>query len=149
MSFSYSSCDGTNDTIDLVRALIADTVAQGHIWEDSEILGFYRIQGLQFQSSQFFNAPAGSNLPSTPVSILRVAALMLDATANNQAKLAAISQLLDVHLAPAVAAKALHDQAAALREVDDNSGAFAIIEQVHTAWDFRQRFWNEVARQSA
>lgn len=147
MAFTYAACDGTNDAIDLVRALIADTVASGHIFEDSEILGFYRIQAAQFQSGQAYSGAAGANLPATPVSYLRVAALALDALASSKSRLSSVTEILDVKLSPAAAAKALHDQAAAYREVDDNSGAFAIIEQVKTTFDYKNRFWAQVMRQ--
>jgi hypothetical protein len=149
MSFTYSFCDGSNDAIDFPRALIADTQATGHVWEDSEILGFTRLQAFQYQSSQTFSAPAGSNLPSTPVPYLRVAALLLDAAASNEAKLSATTALLDWKGDRTKAAAALHAQAKALRDLDDEGGAFAIIEQVHTVWSFQDRFWKMVQRQSA
>jgi hypothetical protein len=81
------------------------------------------------------------------VSFLRVAALALSALASNQSRLASITQLLDVHLAPGVAAKALRDQAAEYRAIDDDAGAFAVIEQVNTSWNMRDRFWAQVQRQ--
>lgn len=149
MSFSYNNCDGTQDSIDFVRLLVSDTVSLNHIFEDSEITGAYRLQALQFQSSQFYTPPNGSNLPATPVSYLRVAALLLDALASNKARLSSITQLLDVKLSPQLASKALRDQAFAYRETDDNAGAFLIIEQVTTDWTFQDRFWNQVQRGAA
>jgi hypothetical protein len=146
MSFSYQF--GNNPQIDYVRLLISDTQELNHIFEDSEISMAYSIQGAQFQSSMFFSPPAGRNLPSSPVSYLRVAALLLDSLASNKARLSSITQLLDVHLAPSVAAKALRDQAQAYRDTDDNSGAFMVIEQCPTTWAFQDRFWNQWQRQS-
>ncbi len=119
------------------------------VWTNEEIFGFYRIQTMQWQSAQFFSGPSvGRNLPDLPVSILRVVALMLDAQANNSAKLAAITKLLDINLNPAMAAKAFHDQADALRQVDDDAGAFAVIEQIKTTWDWRDRMFKQYQRQS-
>lgn len=148
MSFSYNNCDGSQDNIDFVRLLISDTVNTNHIFEDSEITGAYRIQAATFQSSQTYSGLNGTDLPTTPVSYFRVAALLLDAIASNKARLSSITQLLDVKLAPSVAAKALRDQAQSYRDVDDNSGAFAIIEQVNTSFSFADRFWSQVQRQA-
>ena len=45
--------------------------------------------------------------------------------------------------------KALHDQAEAYREIDDNSGAIFIIEQVNDQFSFYDRFWKQIQRQTA
>jgi len=148
MAFTYNSCDGTNDQVDFVRLLCSDTQSLNHIFEDTEILGAYRIQQAQFQSGQFYSGPAGKNLPATPVSYLRVAALLLDSLAANKARLASIKQLLDVRLDSSDASIQLRATAAEYREVDDNSGAFVIIEQVNDWPSFRDRFWKTVQRQS-
>jgi hypothetical protein len=148
MAFTYNSCDGTNDQVDFVRLLCSDTQSLNHIFEDTEITGAYRIQQAQFQSGQFYSGPAGKNLPATPVSYLRVAALLLDALAANKARLASIKQLLDVRLDSSDASIQLRATAAEYREVDDNSGAFVIIEQVNDWPSFRDRFWKTVQRQS-
>lgn len=145
MSFSYQA--GNNPTIDYVRLLISDTQKLNHIFEDSEIMAAYQINAAQFQSSMFFSPPGGRNLPSQPVSYLRTAALLLDSLAANKSRLSSITQLLDVKLNPNMAAKALRDQAQTYRDVDDNSGAFFIIEQCPTTWAFYDRFWNQVQRQ--
>jgi hypothetical protein len=144
VSFSYDFTSAP--LIANVRLLISDTQAPG-IFSDEEITAFYNIQASQFQSSQFYSYPVGRNLPASPVSFLRVAALALSALASNQSRLASITQLLDVHLAPGVAAKALRDQAAEYRAIDDDAGAFAVIEQVNTSWNMRDRFWAQVQRQ--
>lgn len=147
--FTYNSCDGTNDRIDFVRLLISDTVDLNHIFEDSEIEGAYRIQQATWQSAQLYSAGGGSYLPSSPVSYFRVAAMLLDAIAANKSRLSSITQLLDVKLSPEASAKALRDMAAGYREIDDNSGAFAIVEQVNNNWSFKQRVWNQYQRLSA
>ncbi len=146
MSFSYQF--GANPAIDYPRLLISDTQELNHIFEDSEINAAYQINAAQFQSSMFFSPPAGRNLPSQPIAYLRCAALLLDALAANKSRLSSITQLLDVKLSPQFAAKALRDQAQAYRDVDDNSGAFMIIEQVPTVWAFYDRFWNQQQRQT-
>lgn len=150
MSFSYNNCDGTQNQIDFVRLLISDTQSLNHVFEDSEVLAGYAIQAAQFQSGMFYSGPAGRNLPATPVSYLRVAALLLDALAANKSRLASIKQLLDVKLDSSDAAIQLRATAQEYRDVEDNSGAFMIIEQVQRdgGWSFRDRFWATVQRQS-
>ncbi len=145
MPFTYQF--GANPQIDYPRLLISDTVDLNHIFEDSEIEMAYSIQASFFQSSMFYSPPAGRNVPTSPVSYLRVAALLLDSLAANKSRLSSITQLLDVKLSPNVAAKSLRDQAQEYRDVDDSSGAFFIIEQCPTQWAFQDRFWNQVQRQ--
>jgi hypothetical protein len=145
MAFSYQF--GANPQIDYPRLLISDTQETNHIFEDSEILMAYNIQASFFQSSMFYSPPAGQTVPLSPVSYLRIAALLLDSLAANKSRLSSITQLLDVHLSPNVAAKSLRDQAQAYRDTDDNSGAFVIIEQCSTTWSFQDRYFNQVQRQ--
>jgi hypothetical protein len=147
MSFSYNIVSpGPND---YVRLLCSDTQSLNHIFEDEEITMAYTIQAAQFQSAQFYSGSQGANLPTSPVSYLRVAALLLDALAANKARLASIKQLLDVRLDSSDASIQLRATAAEYREVDDNAGAFMIIEQVNDAFSFRDRFWKTVQRNSA
>lgn len=142
-----------NPPIDYVRGLIFDTVesnAQGQpafTWSDTEIQMFTQIVLQQFQSAQFYSPPAGAFFPSQPTAYLRIAAYMLQAQAANSAKLAIIEQLLDVKLDASKAAAALNKQAQAYLEMDDNAGAFAIVEQVNDYFSFRDRFWKQVQRQ--
>lgn len=150
MAFTYNSCDGTDDAIDFVRLLISDTQSVNHIFEDSEILGFYRIQGNVFQSSMFFSGADGTvPLPSSPVSYARVAALALDSLAANKSRLSSVIQILDVKLSPDKAAQALRDQADQYRTIEDENGAFVVIEQVNNDWSFKERFWKQWQRQAA
>ncbi len=146
MSFSYNF--GANPSIDYPRLLIADTVDTDHIFEDSEITAIAQVQGLQWQSGMFYSPPGGANLPSSPVPYLRVAALLLDCIASNKARLASVSRILDVNLNTGISAKALREQAAEYRAIDDDAGAFAIIEQCRNVFSFRDRFWAQVQRQS-
>jgi hypothetical protein len=148
MSFSYNPGAAMSQS-DYVRLLISDTQPVGYIFEDEEIAGFLAIQAMQFQSGQFYSglAPSGANLPAAPISLLRTAALALDSLAANKARLASIKQLLDVKLDSSDAAIQLRATAAEYREVEDNSGAFAIIEQCNDTFSFRQRFWQQVQRQ--
>lgn len=143
---------GANPTIDYVRMLIGDTECDNHIFEDSEITAAYAIQQSQFQSSMLYSGGAGATLPSSPVSYLRVAALLCDALASSRSRIISIQKLLDVTLAPEASQKtaaALREQAKQWREVDDNSGAFVIIEQCTTSFGFLQRFYNQIQRQNA
>jgi hypothetical protein len=146
--FTYTHCDGTNDQVDFVRMLCSDTVDTNHVFEDTEILGAYRIQAAQWQSGQRYSGTAGANLPATPVSYLRVAALLLDALAANKSRLASVKQSLDAKLDASDAAIQLRETAKQYRETDDNSGAFVLIEQVNDAASFRDRWWKTVQRQS-
>ena len=146
MAYTYQG--GANPSIDFVRLLIADTDPTHPIFEDSEIVSAQAINSAVFSSGQFYSGAAGRNLPASPSNYLRAAALLLRAIACNKAKLAAVQGLLDVKLNGASAAAALEKQAAAYLEMDDNSGAFFIAEQVNTVWSFRDRFWNQIMRQS-
>ncbi len=146
MSFSYGG--GSNPMIDYPRLLCSDTTFDNHVFEDSEIMAAYQIQASAFQSSMFWSGSAGQNLPAQPLSYLRVAALLLDSLAANKSRLASIKALLDVKLDASDAAIQLRATAKEYRDVEDNSGAFMIIEQTSTIWSFTQRYWNQIARQS-
>lgn len=151
MSATYNNCDGTQDQIDFVRLLIPDTGTGSppqFAFTNEEIQAFYVIQMSQFQSLMFFSQNAGRNLPATPLSYLRVAALALGVLAGNAAKAGVVTRLLDVDLNPN-AYKNFRDMADNYRQVDDESGAIAIVEQCTTVWAFRDRFWSQWARQSA
>ena len=147
MSWTYNF--GSNPSVAYVRLLISDTDPTTPVFQDEEILAFIQIQCAQFQSAQFYSPPAGQNLPQTLPNIpyLRVAALAIDSMAVNAGKLAVISRLLDVELDAKNAASFLQSQAKSLRDLDDNSGAFFIVEQVNNDWSLYQRYWNQVARQ--
>ncbi len=151
MSFSYQF--GANPPIDFPRLLISDTVqndANGqrvYAFEDSEIMAATQIEMAVWMSPQFYTPPAGNaNLGNTPTPWRRIAATLLDSLASNQARLTILVKLLDVTLNPKASSE-MRAQAAALREADDNSGAFVIIEQVNDQFSFRDRFWKQVQRQ--
>jgi hypothetical protein len=147
LAFSYNF--GANPAIDYPRLLIADTVDTGHVFEDSEILAATAIETATFQSAQRYSGPAGSALPSSPVPYRRIAATLLDALASNKARIAAIKQVLDVKLDASDAAIQLRAAAQALRDADDNSGSFMVIEQVNNSFSFADRWWKQIQRQSA
>ena len=145
--FTYNPQNPTD--ADIVRQLIPDTTntdALPGIFNDYEITNLFTVARRVFQSSMFFSPPTGRNLPYSPVSLLRVAAIGIDIIASNTAQLAMITKLLDVSLSPAAAAKILADRANQYRTIDDESGAFAIIEQCGTVWATQRRFWNQVQR---
>lgn len=148
MSFTYDF--NSNPMVAYVRLLIADTNVLNPVFQDEEITAFYSIQANQFQSSMYFSGAAGiSNLPSNPVSYLRVAALALDALASNAARLSGVMKLLDVTLGIDKAAGSLRAQAKAYRETDDDAGAFVIVEQCNTSFSFVDRWFKQYQRQSA
>lgn len=149
MSFSYNY--GANPPIDIPRLLIADTVDTPSfpaIFQDQEILTIENVVvPAVWQSSMFWSGTSGQPvLPSTPVNYLRTAAYLLNCIASNKARLASIKQLLDVKLDSSDAAIQLRAQAQAWMDIDDNSMAFVIIEQVNDSWSFVQRFWAQWQR---
>lgn len=151
MSFSYQF--GANPPIDYPRMLVSDTqqfqadgVTRAYVFEDQEILSFAQIVGSVYQSGMFYSGLGGqTQLPGNP-SWVRIAAYMLNALAANSARLASVTQILDVKLSPGTAAKSLKDQAQAWLDLDDNSGAFAIIEQVTDDASFQSRWFKQWQR---
>jgi hypothetical protein len=164
-TFSYGINTGNpNPPIDYVRLLVADTQEFGddgvtpiYIFSDQEILATEQIVMGQFQSAMFFSPSGGpiaggaqgAYLPSPPIPYYRVAGVLMMAIASNKARLSSVIQLLDVKLDTAKAAKALFYQAQEYFDMDDNSGAFVVIEQVNNDWSFRDRWWKQWQRQSA
>ena len=157
-SFGPSSSPPTlNPPIDYIRGLISDTqefAADGvtpiYIFSDQEIQMFTQMQSAAFgwQTTQFYSPPAGQFMPSAPVNYLRIAATMLTAVAANKSRLASIQQLLDVKMNSALAAQEMRATAQSYLDMDDNSGAVAIIESCNDYFSFRDRFWKQVQRQS-
>ena len=145
MSFTYDVVNSPQ--ISYVRLLIPDTDASDPIFSDEEILAFYNIVGMVYQSSAFWSGTSfASQLPLPPLNCVRAASYALDALAGDKARLSSITRILDVELAPGKAAAALHAQAQAWRDIDDNSGAFAIIEQCGTLWSFEERWLKQMQR---
>lgn len=154
MSFSYQF--GANALIDYPRLLCSDTqqfaadgVTRIYVFEDAEITAMYQIVGANFQSAQFYSGAGGQNLQSTPVSYLRVSAYLLMSIAANKSRLASIKQLLDVKLDSSDAADQMRETAQQYLDMDDNAGAFMIIEQCNDDFSFRDRFWKTVQRSSS
>lgn len=157
-SFGPSSSPPTlNPPIDYIRGLISDTqefaldgVTPIYIFSDQEIQMFTQMQSAAFgwQSAQRYSPPAGMFMPSAPVNYLRIAATMLTAVAANKSRLASIQQLLDVKMNSALAAQEMRATAQSYLDMDDNSGAVAIIESCNDYFSFRDRFWKQVQRQS-
>lgn len=156
MSFSYNFCDGTNDAIDFPRILVSDTqefqadgVTRAYVFENSEITGVTRLVARVWQSGQFYSMQGGLTSLANPnvIPYYRIAATLLDSLASNSARLSGVVQLLDVKLSLKDAALALRNQAEQYRDMEDNNGAFAIIEQVNNQFSFRDRFWKTVQRQ--
>ena len=154
-TFTYQG--GANPPIDYPRILVADTLQFGPdgttpifaFW-DEEIQAATQIEMAAWQSGMFWSGRSGVT-PLNNSSVVpwrRIAATLIDCLASNQARLSYISQQLDTKMNPG-ATKDMQAQAAALREADDNSGAFVIIEQVNDYPSFVDRYWKTVARQSA
>lgn len=154
-TFSYRG--GENPPIDYPRLLVSDTNQFGPdgsspifaFW-DEEIISATRIEMAVWQSGMFWSGPQGVSpfRNSQVIPWRRIAATLIDALSMNSARLNQISQMLDVKLNPG-SVKDMQAQAQALRDADDNSGAFAIVEQVNDSWSFIDRYWKTVQRQSA
>ena len=155
-TYTYNGCNGTQNNIDFVRLLIPDTGGNtalpnnGFVFSDQEITAFGNINQLQgWQSSMFWSYVGGTFIPPLPVNYFRAAALALNTLAGNQSRLLTISQLLDVKVQNiAQVVSAMQAVAKQYLDMDDNSGAFAIAEQVQTSWNFIDRYWSQVQRQS-
>jgi hypothetical protein len=154
MSWSFGA--GSNPPIDYPRILTGDMNPVSPIFQDESILAIEQIVTTPFQSGQFFSTPSGPTgggtlgtyLPQTPIPYYRVAAIMLNSMASMQAWPSAVTELLDVKLNGPAAVKALQNLAQSYLDLDDNSGAIFIIEQVNDDWSFRDRFWKQWQRQS-
>ena len=154
MGFTYQY--GDNPAIDYPRLMVGDTVqfqadgvTRAYIFDDREIIMATNIETGAWQSSQFYTANGGapSLLGGNATPYRRIAATLLDSICASQSRLAGVIQLQDVKLSVDKAAAALREAAAQLRDTDDNSGAFAIIEQVNNQFAFRDRFWKSIQRQ--
>jgi hypothetical protein len=95
----------------------------------------------------FYSGAQGQLIPQQPLNYLRVAATLLNALAANKSRLASIKQLLDVKLDSSDAAIQLRATAQDYLDMDDNSGAFVIIEMCNDYWSFADRFWKQVQRE--
>jgi hypothetical protein len=141
MSFSYNL--GANPAIDYPRLLIADTDSTHPIFQDEEINSASAIDAVVF----FPAVQSGIAGPTTgTASPRRTAATLLDALAANKARLSAALEVLDIKLDASKAAKALQDQAKALRDTEMNSGAFGIAELYLDQFTGRQRIWKQLLR---
>ena len=131
-----------------VRSLIPDTDSASPIFSDEEIIGFGLINQSVWQSSMYYSYQGGlTDLPATPSNVFRAAAIALNVLAGNASRLSAVTQLLDVKLNAGIG-KSMREQAQAWLDMDDNSGAFALYEQVGTIWAFRDRWINQLQRQT-
>jgi hypothetical protein len=139
MSFSYGF--GANPSIDNVRFLVGDTVDDGHIFEDSEIT----MASSMCSFACIYPTGGGQGTTSSAASPFFVAASMLESLSAVRAR-SAIKKLLDVELDGKTASQALRDVAKCLRESEQMSGAFAIIEQAGDAFAMRQRLYAQVLR---
>lgn len=147
MSFSYDF--NTNPLVAYVRLLIADTVntvASPAVFSDEEVTAAYTIQASVFQSSMYFSQASGQNIPQSPVSYFRVSAILLDALSSNNSRLSGILQVLNVKADLSKAAIQLRAQADNYRCIDDDAGAFMIIEQVNDQFSFADRYWKQSQR---
>lgn len=152
MSFTYDFTAATQ--LSQVRLLIADTTDSPSppfpLFQDAEIL-----QAMQLESSQGLYVsgqanPTGMNIqiPYVPqvVSVYRAAALLLNALASNKSLLAAVNQVLDVHVSADKAAQELRATAKMYRDTEMNAGHFAIAEMVNDQFQARERVYKQILR---
>jgi hypothetical protein len=142
LSWTYQL--GANPQIDYPRLLIGDTDPANQIFQDSEILAAYNIVNV------FAIVPSGGgqtviNSSYTP-SYYRVAAILLDALAGFKSRLAAQLKVLDIELNVTDAARELRATAKEYRDIEDNSGAFAIVEMVPNDFAAYERVWKQLLR---
>lgn len=107
-----------------VRLLLTDR--DGTMFQDDEIDAFLALEG----------------------SVRRAAAAGLETIATSEALIQKKMKMLDLETDGPALAKALRDGARALREADDESGAFAIAEMVTTPWAEREHRYNDMLRES-
>ncbi len=144
MSFTYSPPAPT--LVNLVRLQVADTDSTHPVFQDEEITMAASLETGGYMAAS--SSSSGSVISTiNNASARRVAACMLDALAANKARLSAALEVLDIKIDPSKAAQALQKQAAYLREVESESGFFAIAETVYDPFTWRSRVWNEWLRQ--
>jgi len=131
-----------------VRLLIADTDSSHPIFQDDEVQAAMEMQNSDFLYVSGMAQPTGlgAQVSVSVVSLYRSAAVLLRALAANKSRLAAVVQLLDVKLAPNVAAQALRDTAKEYIEMEQDSGAFAIAEVAPDTFSARERLFKQVQR---
>jgi hypothetical protein len=143
MAFTYQF--GANPQIDYPRLLIGDTDSTNQVFQDSEILAAYNIIPTFFITPNAGNGQAaGGNF--TAVSYYRVAAILLDALAGMKSRLAAQLKVLDIELNVTDAARELRATAKEYRDIEDHSGAFAIVEMVPNNYAAYERVWKQLLR---
>lgn len=146
MSFTYDF--STALILSQVRMLIPDVDPTKPIFSDDEInqaIYLTSSQGI-YVSSQAQTTAASVNPTPLVYSVRLAAAMLIDVIASSKAKLGIVEQILDVKLAPGKAQAALHAQAEALREQEDNLGSFAIAEIVYDSFSARERWLNQMLR---
>lgn len=150
MSWSYNPSNP--GPIDYIRPMIGDTDESAQIMSNEEITNGLYMTSTQalYQSSALYST--GAQQGTTPTGAAQVysywyaAAWCLDCMASTKAYLASVQQLLDVKLDASKSATALRALAKDYRDREDNAGHFAEIEQVGTAFQARQRWWNQLLR---
>ncbi len=145
MAFTYDF--DTAPEISNVRLLVGDTDAATPVFSDAEVNA-----ALQNESSQNVIVGLSGFSPNPPVrqvySYRRSAAWLLNALAANTARLGSvITQLLDVKLAPGIAARELRSQAQQLIDQEASAGYFAISEMVINQFSMRERLNAMLLRQ--
>lgn len=143
MAFTYQF--GANPQIDYPRMLIGDTDSTAPVFQDSEILAAYSIIPTFFITPNAGSGQAAGGNFTAP-SYYRVAAILLDALAGMKSRLAAQLKVLDIELNVTDAARELRATAKEYRDIEDHSGAFAIVEMVPNNYAAYERVWKQLLR---
>lgn len=128
--------------------LVADTDLNNPVFTDDEVNAALFLESSQnlYVSGMATPGGAASQVPVQVYSYYRAAALLLDSLAANKARLAAINELLDVHLTAEKASQELRATAKEYRTVEANAGHFAIAEMVGNIFQSRERIYKQLLR---
>lgn len=127
-----------NTDVGKVRLMIQDT-SNSPTFTDDEINAGFSIEAPV--------AIVGGRVTTTRPTVRRVAAFMFDILAGNPKRLGVHLKVLDIDVDVSKAASEYRTMAKQLRDVEDESGGFAITEIVTNADSFRDRILNELQRE--
>jgi hypothetical protein len=146
MAFTYDLVNWPQGSY--VRMLVADTDFNNPVFSDDEVNAALFLESSQnlYVSGMATPSGAASQVPVQVYSYYRAAALLLDSLAANKARLAAINELLDVHLTAEKASQELRATAKEYRDTEANAGHFAIAEMVGDIFQARERVWKQLLR---
>lgn len=146
-NFTYDF--NTNFPVSAVRLMASDTTPPG-IFNDDEVNAALYLESSQAlyvsgQAAPIANATQNPAIPQI-YSYRRSAALLLDSIAAQLSQQAAVESILDVKLECQQAAAQARASAKTLRDIEANSGNFAIAETVVNQFAGRERVYKQLLR---